>query len=86
MSITFKIERSIVMASQDEAIVYPAETASEALTNAVIQAISTDVEVTAGGITLHLAAWTDPDHWSTEWEEKGVADPAAFISSLQGGA
>ena len=48
----------------------------------VIQTISTDVTVTAGGVTIHLAAWLDPDHWSDDWQAAGVDDPYAFAASL----
>jgi hypothetical protein len=48
----------------------------------VIQTIATTVTVTAGGVTIHLAAWLDPDHWSDDWQAVGVDDPDAFAAAL----
>lgn len=83
LRIPFKVERSIIMASADAAYFAPGRhDACEALCEAVMQNISTDVEITAGGVTLHLAAWQDPDHWSSDWAKQGIDDPHAFIFGL----
>jgi hypothetical protein len=37
------------------------------LGEAVMQKISTELQVTISGVTMSLAAWTDPEHWSEEW-------------------
>jgi hypothetical protein len=73
-----------IMAARDAAIVLEDENPRTALVEAVIQSIGTEVEVTAGGVTLHLAAWTDPEHWSSDWAEKlgDDRDPEAFIAEL----
>jgi len=39
----------------------------DAVADTILDTISTDVEVTIGGVTMHLAAWRDPDHWSSDW-------------------
>jgi hypothetical protein len=64
------------------AIVLDGEDPGTALVEDVVQAIGTDVLVTAGGVTLHLAAWEDPAHWSEEWREKGIEEPYEFIAGL----
>lgn len=56
----------------DAAIILDGEDPLEELIAAVIQTISTDIEVTCGGVTMHLAAWQDPEHWSEDWEERGT--------------
>lgn len=51
----------------DAAIVLGDEVAREALVEAAIQGISTEVWIEVGGVNMHLAAWQDPDHWSEDW-------------------
>lgn len=58
----------------DAAIILDGEDPLEQLIESVIQTISTEVMVTVGEVTMHLAAWQDPDHWSDDWAEKGI-DP-----------
>lgn len=86
MTIAFKIERSLVSACLDEAYVEPGEDAVEALVQAVVHSVATNIYVTAGGVTAHLAAWQDPEHWSSDWDAAGVDDPRGFIASLNGGS
>lgn len=80
----YKIERSTVMAALSSAIVLADEDPRAALVQDALTAISTDVNITAGGVTLHLAAWQDPDHWSQEWAEAlgEDADVESFIAGL----
>lgn len=70
------------MRGSDAAIVLANEDPREALVEAVAQNIAIDIDVTCGGITLHLAAWQDPDHWEEDWREKGVEDVDAFVAGL----
>lgn len=58
----------------DAAIVSEGEEPLEALVEAAVQTISTDVEIKCGDVTMHLAAWRDPYHWSEDWEAIGI-DP-----------
>lgn len=44
-----------------------------AIVEDAIQTISTDVEITVAEVTMHLAAWQDPDHWESDWREKAEA-------------
>lgn len=66
----FKTERTIVMGSHDAAYLDEDEDLATALTQAVIDGLDTDLEVTVSDVTMHLAAWRDPDHWATDWAEK----------------
>lgn len=68
--IRFNIERSYVGGSTDAAYVREDENPLEVIVQEVINDISTDLDVTIGGVTMFLAAWQDPDHWSTNWAEK----------------
>lgn len=54
---------------RDTAMILESEDPHEELVRAIIQCISTDIEIEAGGVTLFLAAWQDPQHWSQEWAE-----------------
>lgn len=80
--IEFRIERSVLMGTRSSVIVIQSDGPRRSLIDGIIQDIATDVEVTAGGVTLHLAAWMDPDHWADDWEAEGVEDPEAFIEAL----
>lgn len=64
----------------DAVYVTPDEDPLAALVAAAIQSISTDVEVTVSGVTMHLAAWMDPVHWSEDWEQAGVDDVDALLT------
>jgi hypothetical protein len=42
--------------------------------------MSTEIQITIGGVTNHLAAWEDFDHWSEDWRElAGDEDIDEFI-------
>lgn len=66
----------------DAAIVLADEDPREALVESVIQSIETDVQVTLGGVTIHLAALRDPAHWEEDWQELDIYDADAFIAGL----
>jgi hypothetical protein len=58
---------------------------NEALAMSVLDSISTDIEVTVGGVTMFLAAWRDPEHWSQDWAEKlgvDMDDAAERVDAL----
>lgn len=60
------------MRCHDAAIILEGDDPLATMIESAIGAISTDVEITCGGITMHLAAWQDPDQWSEDWEAKGI--------------
>jgi hypothetical protein len=76
--------RGSLMPTADSAYLRDDEDPLARLVESVVDTISTDVQVTLGGITLHLAAFQDPDHWSQEWREAIGEDesPHAFIAAL----
>lgn len=69
----FNIDGSI-MRAHDAAILVGGEDEEDALRDAVLEHISTDTMITVEGKTMHLAGWLDPDHWSEDWQAKGI-DP-----------
>lgn len=71
-----------IMRAHDAALLSPGEDPQEALLQSILDTISTDVEVTLGGVTVFLAMLLDPDHWSTDWEERGIEDVDAFLADL----
>jgi hypothetical protein len=60
--------------AHDAAILVGDEEEEDALRDAVLGHISTDVMITINNMTMHLAGWLDPEHWSEDWEAKGI-DP-----------
>ena len=59
------------------------------LVGSAITAISSEVTITAGGITMTLGAWSDPDHWSDDWAEiageeanEDDFDPCVYVAGL----
>lgn len=80
--IGFTLERVIISRRYYAAYVVDDDDVAEELGDAVVQSISTDIEVQLGGVTIHLAAILDPEHWETDWQEKGVDDPRAFLAGL----
>jgi hypothetical protein len=81
--IPFMVERSTTRRAHDAATVFDNEDPHELLVDCMVDAVATDLMFTAGGVTLHLAAWQDPDHWSDEWQQAGIEDPYAFILELR---
>jgi hypothetical protein len=66
--IAFRIS-GLSFGSYDHALVTDDENALDVLAQTVIDDLSTDIEVTVGGVTMHLAGWRNHDHWQTEWQE-----------------
>lgn len=71
------------MRCHDAAYILDGDDPLEQLIEAVIQTISTDIEITCGDVKMHLAAWQDPDHWSEDWLAIGIHpdDVADFVAS-----
>jgi len=66
----------------DAAIVLADEDPRQALIDAAISSLSTDIELTLGEVTIHLAAIIDPEHWEEDWRAVGVEDAEEFIAGL----
>jgi hypothetical protein len=60
------------MRAHDAAVVMPGEDPADALRDAVLSHISTDTSITIAGVTNHLAAWLDPEHWADDWDAKEI--------------
>lgn len=71
--VDFYISGSITRA-HDAAVVLVGEEPIEAMIEAAIQTVSTDIIIDCGGVEMHLAGWQDPDHWSDDWQGLGI-DP-----------
>ncbi len=63
----------------DAAIVLGGENPREAMVEAAIQTISTDVILSIGGVAMHLAAWMDPEQWEEDWLAAGVENVDALV-------
>jgi hypothetical protein len=81
-SIRFTREWCGFKSATDSAIILSGDDPIEALAEGVVQSISTDVEIKLGEITIHLAMLLDPDHWESDWRERGIEDPDEFVSGL----
>lgn len=80
MKVEYTVEFTIISGTHSSAIVLTDEDLMTAVVDSVIQDISTDIEVTINGVTMHLAAWMDPEHWSEDWEGIGEGfDPCAHV-------
>ena len=79
--IHYRLTHSIIAASRGVAYANGDDVA-EAVASAVVDEISTDVEITAGGVTMHLAAWLNPDHWESDWQE--ALDGSSFEEYVAG--
>jgi len=66
----------------DAAIVFANDDPVDALAEAVVESISTDVKLRLGGVTIHLAMLRDPDHWESDWAERGIDDPYEWVAGL----
>jgi hypothetical protein len=81
--IRFNVAKGTTMAYTDRALVRPGEALEDALRDAVIDNLSTDLWVKVSGVENHLAAWLDPAHWSEEWKEHaGEEDPVEYVYGL----
>lgn len=59
----------------DKAIILADENPRTVLIETTWQNIAIDVEITVGEVTMHAAAWEDPDHWVEDWREVLGLDP-----------
>lgn len=81
--VRFGLPRVTVGGSTDCAYLFEDEDPLASLVGSVVQDIATEVMVTVSGVTMHLAAWQDPDHWADDWREAaGDEDVAEFIAGL----
>lgn len=60
----------------------PDDDLAAAVAEAVVESISTDVQVTLGSVTVFLAMLLNPEHWEDDWVERGVEDVDAFLAGL----
>lgn len=81
LKIRYHVKQTRILGCLDAAYLSDGDDPHAVLIESIVHTIATDVEVTIGGVTMHLAAWGDPDHWSDEWDEAGIEDPDAFIAS-----
>ena len=81
--IEFLVKVGAMRRYHDAAIMATGDTLREGLIEAVIEGLSTTIEVTAGGVTMHLAAWMDPDHWAEDWEAAGVEDVDLLLAGAE---
>jgi hypothetical protein len=74
--------RGIFSSGSSDAAIIVGNNVHEELVEAIIQNIETEIEITLGDKTIHLAAIRDPEHWSEDWEAIGVEDPYEFLVGL----
>jgi hypothetical protein len=67
--LSYFIERTTVMGAHDAGIVLEGEDLQEVLREAVLQYLGTEIDLTVGGVRMHMAGWLDPEHWSEDWEK-----------------
>lgn len=67
--IDFDLECGALSAS-DGAYVGAGEAVTDALREAIWQAVRLDVNVTVGKVTMPAAMWEDPEHWAEDWAHK----------------
>lgn len=67
--IEFTTDHGLAIGHHDAAIVLAGEDPREALIDAIIESIATEIEITVGGVKMHLAAWMYPAHWDSDWAE-----------------
>ena len=70
------------MRSHDSGIVLAGEDPRDVLVESVVQNVATSIEVTVGDVTMHLAAWQDPDHWAEDWAAKLGIDLEAAADAV----
>jgi hypothetical protein len=58
------------------------DTVFDALRDAVMEELGTEVELTIGGHTMHFAAWLDPDHWADDWAVELDVDHEDAVSAV----
>jgi hypothetical protein len=78
----FSVKRGTLMGIADSAYMGSSDL-QEVLKEGVIETLSTEIEVTVSGVTMHLAAWLNPDHWSDDWREHaGDEDADEYVFGL----
>lgn len=63
------VPRAVVGNISDAAYVGEGDDPRTEIVAAAFAAISTELQVTVGGVTMHVAAWEDPEHWASDWAE-----------------
>lgn len=85
--VRFHIGQVVTSPCSDVARIRDDEDVTEAVLQQVWDDLQTQIEVTIGGITMHAAAWQDPDHWAGDWAELLEVDyddaPHAVASLLE---
>lgn len=71
-----------VTPQHDAAIILPGDDPMETLVEAIVGAISTDIEIQIGEQTIFLAMLQNPEHWESDWKNLGIEDPYSFVDSL----
>jgi hypothetical protein len=82
MILRYQLTGGRLMRMADAAVIMPGDDPADALADAVVQAISTEVEIVVGGKTVHLAMLLDPGHWDDDWRERDIEDPYEFLAGL----
>lgn len=67
--IEFHIQAGRIFGSRDIAYVDEEDDFCGQIVEQVVGDLSTEIEITVAGVTMHLAAWMDPDHWESDWSE-----------------
>ncbi len=83
MKLPFTAKRTRYPGAYDVAPVEDDQDPIDAVVAAIVDDIGTSLEVTISGVTMHLAAWRDPEHWDDDWRKVcGDEDPAEFVAEL----
>lgn len=87
MRIDFKIDRAVLYGVRDHVLVNDGEDPLERVIEQAVSDIAAGIMLTIGDITMSLAAWQDPDHWSDDWAEHADGEDAVtFVAGLLAGA
>jgi hypothetical protein len=66
----YKIARTTVSATASTVRVGDDEDPIAAVRDDAWQSLGTYLELTIGDVTMHAAAWEDPEHWAEDWAQK----------------
>lgn len=69
--VEFLVDGNITRA-RDAAYLVGDDDPLRALIESARETVSTQIMVTCAGVTMHLAAWEDPEYWADDWAEKGI--------------
>lgn len=79
----FVIEPGYSLRSGDVAHVADDADPLAGIIESAIDNLGTEVLLKIGDVTMHLAAWQDPEHWADDWREHaGGEDPVEFVAAL----